>query len=151
MSLWKIWPNTLVGFEVKVHDLAWDSDFLFDLEDDYAEEKEHRNVCLDLSGHFVLWKGVVDRFIYVNYYFEDKKTAFPTNRSEKTGYGLEAGFGGLWRPLDRISLLLRQGIAAEYNQTTLIDNRSERYLRSELIRMYNARLFVLFHLGRAGG
>lgn len=138
ISVWKLSDHALVGFELKAHDLAWNNDGTAD--------RQTRNICTDLSAHWVLSKGTVARLLYTNLYFEDARTELPTNRTEKTGYGIEAGFGGWWKPMDRVSVLLRQGIAAEYNEKKLIDDGSVESLKSKFLRMYNARLFILFSL-----
>ena len=143
ISVWKVWPKTLASFEVKVHHLSRENDILSGLEN--PPPREHQDLRFDLSAHFLLWKGPAQPLLYVNSYLQDKRSDFRTNTSDQTRYGIEAGFGGLWKPLGKVGILLRQGIAAERSETILRTDDTEHSLQSELIRMYNARLFVLFH------
>ena len=148
ISLWLVRPKTMLGLELDYLELTWD-------EVTYASSVgpvKHRTsrVRAALTLKRQVSQGQVSKFVYLTVYGEDVDDEWKEGvRLNGGNNGPEIGLGGLWRPMKKVSVSIRQGWAFEKGEKLAIvsDNFSPENTSTETfaIRMQETRLLVLLH------
>lgn len=150
VGLWLIRPKTMVGLELGALELER-GDLRYHAAWDVEEKYKTIHFRVALVVKRILAKRTVSPFGYLAAWVDDREE---TRERSNTTWGrvfFEAGWGGLWRPVEKVSVSLSQGVALRGGKTTHIElpnwSVSEGNFDTETTAIYmlKTRLLVLIH------